>query len=62
MLSGQNELTNDNLLGVIFYVVLVVKVLEVGRNWHLYVLGPRPVIIYLDPDCVKNPVHDQVPG
>jgi hypothetical protein len=58
MSGGQNEFPNDNLLGVISYVVLFIKFLEIGRNRQLYVLRPRPVIIYLDPNSVKNPVHD----
>jgi hypothetical protein len=57
-LSGQNEFANDNLFGVVGDAVLVVKVLEFGRNWQFDAFGLGPVIGYLDPYALKSPVND----
>ena len=62
MLGGQNEFPNSNLLRVVGDAVLVVKVLEVGRDCQFDVPGFGPVVGILNPYALKGPVDDQVPG
>ena len=58
ILGGQNEFPNSNLLRVVGDAVLVVKVLEVGRDRQFDVPGFGPVVGILNPYALKGPVDD----